>query len=498
MDDISAIFLNVALYAPFAAVLAIVLFWGIAGAGFARWTALCASVLSCAGSVWVWLSYWLGYGAGGTFAFVCEAPAPFLPIIGVNGVSAPLLAMAGIVGLASTLWALNSPMERKRLYLLLLLVMQGGLMGIFSSLNVLWMYAFHEFALVPTFIAMCIWGGPGKRVAAMEMAVYLTAGALVSLLGIIAFYAQSGATGFSLGDLSAALVGVRMDVHWEIWIFGALLFGLGTLVSLFPLYSWAPRAYAAAPTSFAMLHAGVLKKFGLYLLIQVAAPLIPNGAFDWVWVMAILALFNVLYIGLVAMAQDDLKLMVSYSSVSHMGMCFLGIATLSVAGVGGTVLLMFGHGLSAALLFMLSNAVCNASGEWDMRKMGGMYKDTPVLAGFFVAATFASIGLPGFANFFGELSIFVGLWGFSPAVCAAAALGLVISAVYGLRAVARVFMGEKNPESEYERGADLTWAQRVPAIILLAALVFAGVCPSAVTKGLDSMLSSVPVYNQDK
>ena len=250
-----------------------------------------------------------------------------------------------------------------------------------------------------------------------------------------------------------------------------------------------------------MLHAGVLKKFGLYVLIQVAVPLLPAGCADWSYVMAVLALFNVVYIGLVTMAQRDLKMMVSYSSVAHMGLCFLGIASMSVLGVGGAVLLMFGHGLSVALLFMLSNAIVNRTGEWNMFKMGGLYKQTPVLAGFFIAATLASLGLPGFANFWGEFSILMSLWSFSPAICAVAATGIIISAIYGLRAVANIFMGEeptKELEPKFSGICDLTALEKIPAVILLAALLFVGFYPKSITQPLDSDLSIVPAYNQSK
>jgi len=334
----------------------------------------------------------------------------------------------------------------------------------------------------------------------MQMAIYLSLGALISLIGIIALYAQTGADNFGLSSIAVAAVQNPLTVSWQYNIFGLLLFGLGTLVSLFPFYSWAPRGYSAAPTAFAMLHAGVLKKFGLYVLIQFAVPLLPVGCAQWAYAMAVLALFNVIYIGFVTMAQRDLKMMVSYSSVAHMGLCFMGIAAMSVLGAGGAVLLMFGHGLSVALLFMLSNAVVNRTGEWDMLKMGGLYKRTPILAAFFLAATFASLGLPGFANFWGELSILAALWSFSPLLCALGATGIIISAIYGLRAFARVFMGEPSRELAAKSGAikDLSFSEKIPAAILLAALILVGCCPSLITRGLDASLAALPAYNQGK
>ena len=165
-------------------------------------------------------------------------------------------------------------------------------------------------------------------------------------------------------------------------------------MSLFPLHSWAPKGYATAPTGAAMLHAGVLKKFGLYGLLQIAAPLLPEGAVYWAPWIVWLALGNILIIGLITMAQKDLKMMFGYSSVMHMGYAFLGIATLSVVGVGGTLLLMVAHGLSISLLLMLSTCIYHRSQTFDMKAMGGLAAKTPLLAAFFIAGIFASIGLP--------------------------------------------------------------------------------------------------------
>jgi len=225
--------------------------------------------------------------------------------------------------------------------------------------------------------------------------------------------------------------------------------------------------------------------------------LLPEGARAWVWPLALLAgLGNVLVIGFVTMAQRDLKQMIGYSSVMHMGYCFLGLATLSVAGAGGVLLLMGGHGLSVALLFLLATSIHHRTHTFDLAEMGGLVRQTPVLAAFFVAATLAGIGLPGFANFWGELTVFVSLWPFSHALTAVAVSGVVISAVYGLRAAARVFFG---PHSDHLQGviratppADLEWSERLPALLLLATLLFIGFWPRSVSDAADQALRARP------
>ncbi len=417
-------------------------------------------------------------------------------VLGVNGIAMPLFLLAGIVGLAAGLYALQSTAERLKLYVMLLLVMQAGLMGIFASVDVFFLYFFHELALIPTFIMVGIWGGRDRNYAAMTMTIYLTLGAMLSLLGLIALYVKSGAHSFDLIALRSTLAAQPLGALAQKHLFGLLLFGFGILVSLWPLHSWAPLGYGAAPSSAAMLHAGVLKKFGLYALIQVALPLLPAGAAPWGHTLAVLAGFgNVLVIGLVTIAQRDLKQVVGYSSVMHMGYAFLGLACGSALGVGGVVLLMVGHGLSVSLLFLLATSVHQRTRTFAMDEMGGLAKSAPVLAAFFVAATFASIGLPCFANFWGELTIFVALWPFSPWFTALAVSGVIISAVYGLRAASRVFFG---PPSEafalvaaQHPPADLGWSERIPALLLLAALLFLGLWPRSIARPIDGALGSI-------
>ncbi|MBI2815013.1 MAG: NADH-quinone oxidoreductase subunit M [Opitutae bacterium] len=413
--------------------------------------------------------------------------------LGLNGIALPMFLLAALVGAAAGFYALRSGAERLKLYLLLLLIMHGGLLGVFASVDIFFFYFFHELALIPTFIMVGVWGGRDRHYAAMKLTIYLTAGAMLSLLGLIALYVKSGANSFDLIELTDAIAAGGLDVRAQNWVGGLLLLGFGTLVSLWPLHTWAPLGYGAAPSSAAMLHAGVLKKFGLYGLIQIALPLLPIGMQHWAWKLALLAAFgNVLVVGFVTLAQRDLKQMLGYSSVMHMGYCFLGIACYSVIGSGGVVLLMVAHGLSVALLFLLATSVHHRTHSFDLAEMGGLAQKTPVLAAFFVAATMASIGLPGFANFPGELTVFVALWKFSPGLTAVAVAGVVISAVYGLRAAARIFFGPASEQLQRVHArhppTDLDWREKLPALILLAALLFFGFYPKAISQPVDQAL----------
>ncbi len=457
-------------------------------------------------ALWLWSQFPTTPNAG--YQFVSDTATGLTGFgislkLGLNGISLPMFVLAAIVGLAAGIYALRSGAERLKIYLMFLLIMQGGLLGTFASIDIFFFYFFHELALIPTFIMVGIWGGRDRNYAAMKMTIYLTVGAMLSLVGLIAIYMKSGAGSFDLIALRAELAANPLQETAQKYIFGLLMFGFGTLVSLWPLHTWAPLGYGAAPSSAAMLHAGVLKKFGLYGLIQIALPLLPVGAQAWAWPLALLAaLGNVLVIGFVTMAQRDLKQMIGYSSVMHMGYCFLGIATLSVIGAGGVVLLMVAHGLSVALLFLLATCIHHRTHTFDMSEMGGLAQKTPVLAAFFVAATMASIGLPGFANFWGELTVFVSLWQFSVWVTAAAIAGVVISAIYGLRAAARVFFG---PHSEHFKivsakhpPADLAWSERMPALILLVALLAIGFWPRSVSDAANHALANQPALTAQR
>ena len=412
--------------------------------------------------------------------------------LGLNGVSSPLFAMAGIIGFAAGISAINSGAERLRLYLALLSIMLSGLMGLFASVDLFFYYLFHEFALIPTFIMIGLWGGRDRRGIALEMTIYLTLGALISLSGLVALNVMVDAPKFDFPHLSEALAQVSLSDRSAYNVFGLLLFGFGILVALFPFHTWATRGYDAAPTSVSMLHAGVLKKFGLYGLIQIAVPLLPQAAECWSpWIMW-LALGNILIVGFVAMAQTSFKAMISYGSVMHMGYCFLGIAVCSTMGVGSAVMLMCAHGLSVSLMFLLASYVRKRTNTFEMDEMGGLAAKTPLLACFCLAATLATIGLPGFGNFWGEFGVFLSLGENKEHLVflILAALGIIISAVFGLRAVAKIFL-EKNLKSfkkstQDSLVTDLSKPEILPATFILVPLFLIGIWPLTISHRIDT------------
>jgi NADH-quinone oxidoreductase subunit M len=434
------------------------------------------------------------------YAFYLDAhmglPAAGIALkLGLNGISMPLFVMAAIVGFSAGIYAIAGDQDRQQFYLALLLTMFGGVLGLFASIDLFYFYFFHELALIPTFIMIGIWGGSARRVAAIEMTIYLTLGAMLVLAGLVALYVMTGLQTFDFITLRDYIADHPFSVGAQKWIYGLLLIGFGILVSLFPFHTWAPRGYANAPASAAMMHAGILKKFGLYGLIQLIAPLLPTGASDWNGLLIVLALCNVIVIGLITMTQKDLRYMLGYSSVMHMGYAFLGIATFGIIGIGGAVMLMFAHGLTIAALFLMADCVAKrAGGNADMASFGGMAHETPVLAALFTAAIFASVGLPGFANFWGELTVFTAVFGMNHIYGALTILGIIISAIYGLRAIASIFFGSKS-EAYANRiriagaPADITWAERVPVLILLGTLMVVGFWPRSISNELNEELA---------
>lgn len=406
---------------------------------------------------------------------------------GLDGISLVLLLLSAIVMVAA-IWVSPKESDIKgsaRLYYLSLLLIGGGAIGAFCSTDLFFLYAFHELALIPTFLMIGLFGRGEDRVrVAWTITIYLSVGSLILLVGLLMAVVALGGSTFNIADLIALANNpdTSIPADQQGWIYLLLLVGFGILVSLFPFHSWAAPAYSQAPIPVAMLHAGVLKKFGVYGLIRIALPLAPAGAEKWLHLVLILLLGNIIYIGLVTIAQKRLDRMLGYSSVMHMGYIFLGIAAGNVLGLSGAVMLMFAHGISIALLFALAGNIRESFGTLEFNKLGGLAGKVPRLGLLFGFAAFASAGLPGFANFAAEINIFFGGFanmgdslGWLQWATIIALWGVVISAVYMLRAYRSLFFG---PEPTTLKGVrDLTWATRLPVLLLLITLMSVGFVP---------------------
>jgi NADH-quinone oxidoreductase subunit M len=468
-----------------------------------RAIAVLATFISAVLAVKMFCAYGSAIPDGDGYRFVDQIPwVASLGIsyhVGVDGLNVGLILMGAIVAFAATLcsWEIQS---REKEFYILLLVMTGGILGAFASLDLFFFYFLHELALVPTFIMIGVWGrGSRRNYATFQITLYLSIGALIALLGLIALYLQSGIHSFDIPKLIVQARTNPLALNAQNIIFPLLLFGFGILVSLWPFHSWAPLGYGVAPAPTAMLHAGVLKKFGLYAIIRVALPMLPDAAQHWAQFLAWLCLGNIVYVGWVAMRQKDLNLLIGNSSVAHMGFIFLGIASLNIIGVTGAVLIMVAHGFLAALTFALSGYIYQKTGTLEISELGGLCRRLPFIGTLLLMAAMAGCGLPGFANFAGEATVFFGAWS-QPALHVVTVLAvwgaLIIGAVYMTRAVRNILHGPLPEKFAQVPDASNLWRQ-LPYALLLASLLVFGFFPrllsDKITPGVITMLDrSVP------
>ena len=408
------------------------------------------------------------------YQFVSATPVvPQLGIsltLGVDGLSLMMLFLSTVVTLAAVLVA-KTPTQNARWFYASILFISAGVIGAFTSVDVFFFYMFHELALIPTFLLIGIWGSGDRQTAAWKATIYLATGSFILLLGIIGLYLIQpvGFRSFDLREITALAIAGKIPDAPAVYLL--LLFGFGILVSLFPFHTWAPQTYACAPAPASMLHAGVLKKFGLYGLIRIAAPILPESVQRFMPLLLLLLVCNILYVGYITIAQRKLDWMLGYSSVMHMGYIFLGFAAMNEISLTGASLMLVSHGLTIALLFALCGEIRERTGTLAM----------------------ASVGLPGFVGFAGELMVFFGsfaagqpmmgfangkeVFGFNAYQVATiiAVWGIVISAIYMLRGYRKVFMGPL-PE-RWSRLPDLGGLSQLAIVLLIAVMLVLGFFP---------------------
>ena len=454
----------------------------------ARKTALAASVLTLAAALFLLASFQhLQRDFQHVTSFTISPEWHLSFSTGVDGLSLAMVLLAAIVTLAAVWFAGKIEKYEKAFYACLLFI-SGGAIGAFASIDLFFFYAFHELALIPTFLLIGIWGSGNRIAAAWKITIYLAVGSFILLLGLILLYQSvpAASRSFDIRALQAAASLGQISADAQRHIYLLLLIGFGILTSLFPFHTWAPEAYAAAPAPAAMLHAGILKKFGLYGLLRLAIPMLPEGARHWTNLLVVLLLANIIYVGLVTIAQKRLDWMLGYSSVMHMGYIFLGIASAGILGVTGAATMMFAHGLSIALLFALAGELRKRTGTLIFDELGGLAKVMPFAGLAFGLGAFAAIGLPGFANFAGEIMIFfgafkngweIGRFHIFQVATVLALWGVVISTVYMLRAYRKAFMGMLN--ERWNGLVDLRTGLRVPVALLVGALLWYGFFPQS-------------------
>ena len=430
--------------------------------------------------------------AAGGYQWVDRIPwIPLLGIhyqVGLDGISVVLTLLHALCSFTGVLVSYRIQKRVKEYYIFYLLLI-GGVYGVFTSLDLFFFYLFYEMAVIPMFPLIGIWGSGEKEYATMKLTLYLTAGAVLALAGLLILYLISGLQTFDLIALEHYLIQNPIPGSVQIWLFPFLLIGFGIIAPMWPFHSWSPIGHAAAPSAVSMLHAGVLMKLGSYAILRIAIQLLPQGAYTWLPWVAGLCIMNMIYGGFVAMAQKDIKFIIGYSSSSHMGYVLLGLACLNPIGLNGAVLLMFAHGVMTAIAFAAVGHIYDQTHTRVISEWGGLAKQIPFISIAFIIAALASSGLPGFANFVSELLIFFGSWESYRWAAIAAVFGIVITAFYMLRAVRTGFFGPLNPR--WEKLEDATVFERLPYIILVTALLLVGCWPRFLTEIISSSTGSI-------
>lgn len=375
--------------------------------------------------------------------------------LGLDGISIWLFVLTGLLMITGVLASWESISERAPLYYAFLLALESGLLGLFASLDVVLFYIFFEFTLIPLFFVIGLWGGPERKRASVYFFLYTLAGSLLTLLGVIALvvvhmqHTPDHVLTFSIPELTRGLSTLQWDEWYrtdswtspQVFIFLLLLAGFAIKVPLFPFHTWLPLAHVEAPTAGSIVLAGVLLKLGTYGLIRFNMAMTPLGAQAMYPLLATLCVVGIIYGALAALAQSDMKRLVAYSSVSHMGFIVLGMMAMDDTGLNGSIIQMVNHGLSTGALFACVGVLYDRYHTREMSQLGGMWEKFPLLTFFFIFSAMGSAALPGLNGFVGEFPILTATFAVSPLAASIASLGMILGAFYLLLMIKRVLFG---------------------------------------------------------
>ena len=413
--------------------------------------------------------------------FTTVIRVPWIPALGMNyhlaldGISLTLVLVTGLAAISAILFSWDVRERAKEFFFWLLLVV-GGSYGVFLSADLFLLFLFYELVIVPKYFLIAIFGSTNKEYGAMKLTLYSFFGGALVFLGVIVAYVAGGS--FDLNQLSQ----FQFPSSIQAWAFPVLFLGFAVLAGIWPLHTWAPTGHVAAPTAGSMLLAGIVMKLGAYAALRVAMNLFPEGFRMWRTPIAVLAVIGIVYAAAVALRQRDLKFVIGYSSVSHMGFILLGLAAANVFGVSGAVLQMFSHGVIGALLFAVAGTmIYRRTHTRDLDALAGMNlrHALPFAAFTFVVASAASMGIPGFSGFAAEITILIGAWKSYPTAVWIVGAGMVLVAAFTLRALKRSFFDSdaSNPNASQSPLEPITIPEKVGAGLLMFATVAVGLYP---------------------
>jgi NADH-quinone oxidoreductase subunit M len=466
-----------------------------------RMVAAASAGLSLLASAYVFVAY--DPNAGG-FQFKTHWPwSEELGIafyIGVDGIGAPLVFASALLLFAGIFvsWHIK---DRIKEFYIFLLILAAATIGVFMSLDLFFLYFFYEMSVLPMYLLLGVWGSHtkgylgmtdaeglklrdstkfflnfgsnSKEYAAMKLTLFLSAGAVFALMGILLIYHFSPVHTFDILVLreQAKFDGLLGNIIWLL-----IFFGFASIAPIWPLHSWSPVGHAAAPAATSMLHAGVLMKLGHFSIIRVAFEIMPEITRELMPIAAVLCVFSILYGGFVSYYAKDTKYVIGYSSSSHMGYIFLGMAALDYISLTGAVIYMFAHALATGMLFAMAGWIYDQTHSRDIPSLGGLAQKMPFLAGAFLVACMASVGMPGTINFIAEVMIIVGSWEKYPFQVIVAVLGIVLTLAYLFKMMRGLFYGKLSPEFEHVRDTS-QWVDRMPLLLMITASIFFGIFP---------------------
>jgi len=451
----------------------------------ARWTALVTSLLTFGLSLWV-LSMFTASNPDlqlvAKYDWITVAGWNIQYHLGIDGLSILLVLLTAFLTPISILSTWTAVEERVKDFMIFFLLLEVGMMGVFLAQDLFLFYVFWEFTLVPMYFLIGIWGGPRRIYAAVKFFLYTMAGSILMLLAILwlGIYGQT----FSVPDLIAQH-NIPAGIQW--WLFLAFTAAFSIKVPMWPLHSWLPDAHVEAPTAGSVILAGVLLKMGTYGFLRFNLPLFPQAAVQLAPWIALFATIGIIYGAAVSYAQADVKKLVAYSSVSHLGFVMLGMFALNSQGIAGGILQMINHGLSTGALFLLVGMIYEQTHTREIKVYGGLWKVTPIFGTIMLIVSLSSMGLPGLNGFVGEFTILLGAFGSkaigSPWYAGVSALGVIMAAVYILYMFQKMFLGPQGEivEEVKKHGhalRDLNWREIATVAPILILIFWIGLYPA--------------------
>jgi NADH-quinone oxidoreductase subunit M len=427
---------------------------------------------------------------------------------GVDGISIFLVVLTTFLMPITLIGTRKAVEKHSREFIASMLVLEAGMLGAFVALDLFLFYVSWEVMLIPMYLLIGIWGGQRRLYASIKFVIYTMVGSLLMLVAIFYVYVQAGDV---LGKYTTdyeLISTVALPYSAQVWCFAAFALAFAIKVPLFPLHTWLPDAHVEAPTAGSVILAGVLLKFGIFGFIRYAMPLFPHGAEIWTPALTVLSVIGIIYGALVAFAQDDVKKLVAYSSVSHLGFCMLGILTLTMQGTSGSVYAMLSHGLTTGGLFLGIGVLYERRHTRRLAEYGGIWKQMPVFAGLYLIIVMGSAGLPALSGFVGEFLTLLGTWGTDPAakmpaprlMTALATTGVIFGAVYLLFMFHKVFFG---PLDKAKNGQlrDLNGRELGVFVPLAIAIVLMGLFPrpflALMEKSVDRFVASQKIRREE-